>query len=506
MSSLSSRTPFVQGAPVYPTPHFSSSQAPSPYHAASYAPQPAASPYPYYASSYAPSAPAASYAPQPAASPYPYYAPSAPAASYAPQPAASPHPYYAPPAFPYAPASAPSFHYSAPSPMHPASTPQFSGTVGFQPYSFAEEGVLSLSLRNSVKLLTPEAFTNRLIDETIKKLPLEDEMSLSIHSEKAFEARLKLCEKVTQEIEQLPTLDAAHKREHERRFRDAMMFHLIALEAHQLGQSSLAASGRIPEYIENLPSKLIRFETKAGEFARSSTDHMRGLLTAIFSKIHQHIQEHVEAYIIPRKPIAEQVARCNLIIKEILGARCSPSIPNAAKTLEFLNRQALTDFLIEKHAPSFAEAFKEGTLEPDDLDLMLCQLHNFSMSEGLCSNPDLHITFIEKAFGTTDMEKLSEKIIAQAQPEKKRIVALEPIQKLWDHLFVNNSTIPQQQEKEAQQIEAKKQAQKRVIDWLTRIMNPSHTLYPQTPSTDVSYPHFSFSGGIFTEETYKEIN
>lgn len=340
------------------------------------------------------------------------------------------------------------------------------------------------------------AIITKVMNEVTNKFPKDA-------TPEGFMNRLAFCEKAIFEIEQLPTLTSENKVMLELGIRDSLAKYIEVFEANKLGDV-YESTKVIPNHLESIPFYLNQFATRGGYYLPSRTvDQLGELLNTIRHHFSTTLTEAFARQNIASLPLSEQFTRCHALIQEQLKPFASS--PAIMARLEFAAHQALTQSLVEHHAPLCNEAYEKGQPLPIDLSQMLDGLYFLATNNGsfiLYDGQDPRQTFIESVFGTDNIGELRQQIQQRAiheiaMIERASTATSAPVQpkSFWSKFnFFSKEPSPEELARQAasrkatalSQVDAKQQAQGLAIDqlegYMTRPQQPITTLDQFKPS------------------------
>ncbi|MBS0652538.1 MAG: hypothetical protein JSR39_03330 [Verrucomicrobia bacterium] len=252
------------------------------------------------------------------------------------------------------------------------------------------------------------AIITKVMSEVTAKFPKDA-------TPEGFMNRLAFCEKAINEIELLPTLISENKVMLELGIRDSLAKYIEVFEANKLGDV-YESTKVIPNHLENIPFYLNQFATRGGHYLPSRVvDQLGELLNTIRHHFSTSLSETFARQNIASLPLSEQFTRCHALIKEQLQPFASS--PAILMRLEFAAHQALTQSLIEHHAPLCKEAYEKGQPLPLDLSYMLDNLYFLASNNSsfiLYEGQDPRQSFVQSVFGTDNIADLREQIKQRA--------------------------------------------------------------------------------------------
>ncbi|MBS0650450.1 MAG: hypothetical protein JSR93_04750 [Verrucomicrobia bacterium] len=340
---------------------------------------------------------------------------------------------------------------------------------GFHPWQLDEEQ-------------RPHALIGKIMNELTAKFPKEATLD-------AFQYELALCEKAIFEIEQLPTIDSEYKAVLEIGIRDALSKYIEVFEANKVG-NIYEKTKAIPSYIQDIPTLLNQFATRATYYKSSSFFHHGGeLLTWVRYHFNMALTESFKQQNMESLSLQQQFELCKTLIN--LHLQVFDATPTVQGNLQFDGHQTMTSMLLHHYVPLFKQAYEAGKPLPCDLHQLLDGLYNLASDHNtLLVEKDPRQTFVQSVFGVDDIAQLRSQIAQTALAEKALIDSTttptaQPAKSFWSKINIfSKEPSAEQLAREASQrkaaaysaVDAKQQAQNLVIDQLAAYMSSGHPL------------------------------
>jgi hypothetical protein len=351
----------------------------------------------------------------------------------------------------------------------------------------------------------------KIMNELTRKFPKEV-------TPEAFQYELALCEKAIFEIEQLHTIDPENKALLELGIRDALSKYIEVFEANKLG-NVYGQTKVIPSYIEDIPTMLRQFATRATYYMSSGVIHHGGeLLTSVRYHFNTLLTESFNQQKMESLPLQQQFELCNTLIN--LHLKVFDATPTVKANLQFDAHQTMTSMLLQHYVPLFKQAYEAGKPLPCDLPQLLDGLFKLASNHNnFIVAQDPRQTFVQTVFGTDDIAQLRSQIAQSALAENTLIDSTpaqtaQPAKSFWSKLNIfSKEPSAEQLAREAAQrkaaahssVDAKQQAQNLAIDQLEAYMTGGQALVMQPllfdptalpDSFKPSAPPFDFIDGL----------